>query len=90
MIKLWNKTKDVQPKALDGLRARCSLAGQHLELVYRPGAQGCGPTALTRNGRDLPFKRGANPYRSGAAEVAMADLLPRLNDGDNTLEVRLG
>jgi len=80
----------VLPQALDGLRARCSLAGRQLELVYRPGAQGCGPTALTLNGSELPFQRGTNPYRSGAAEVAMADLLPLLSEGDNLLEVRTG
>jgi hypothetical protein len=42
------------------------------------------------NGADLPFSRGANPYRAGAAEVPMAAVRERLVEGVNRLVVRIG
>jgi cellobiose phosphorylase len=80
----------VMPSALDGLCATLPLAGHEVELCYRLGPAGCGPTRLVLNGRPLPFTRGPNPYRVGAAQVAMEALRAGLVDGDNTLVVNTG
>ena len=80
----------VMPSALDGLRVRLPLAGRMLEIVYRLGATGCGPTRLELNGIDLPFKCGANPYRVGAAEVPMATLRAQPLSDDLRLVVYTG
>jgi CRISPR-associated protein Csx3 len=74
--------------ALDGLVARVPLGGVELEIEYRLGPQGCGPRALTLGGTPLAFARGANPYRTGAAEVVLADLQPRLAAGARRLVVQ--
>jgi cellobiose phosphorylase len=79
----------VIPPALDGLCADLALAGRRVRVVYRIGAAGCGPTALTLNGTDLSFRREPNPYRVGGAEVSMAALSQRLSAGENTLQVQL-
>ncbi len=79
----------VLPRVLDGLRARLRLAGREVELVYRVGERGCGPTALVWNGRPLAFEREANPYRSGGAEVPLDALRERLAPGRNELVVEL-
>jgi len=80
----------VLPRSLDGLRARLELAGRDVELVYRTGALGCGPTSLALNGRPLPFEREHNPYRTGGADVSMEALRERLGEGRNQLVVDLG
>jgi len=79
----------VIPKALDGLRAEIELAGKRVDVVYHIAAAGHGPTALTLNGTALPFERTANPYRCGAAQIAMAAVTALLNDQANTLSVQL-
>ncbi len=64
----------VMPAALDGVQARLPVAGRMVTIVYRLGGNGCGPTQLELNGAALPFTRGRNPYRVGAAQVSMAAL----------------
>ncbi|CAN5228829.1 hypothetical protein BH11PSE10_BH11PSE10_00500 [soil metagenome] len=79
----------VMPCALSGLRARVPLAGCELEIEYRLGTQGVGVTGVSLNGAPLVFTRGHNPYRVGAAVVAMSELLGRLSaDGANELVVQ--
>ena len=80
----------VIPPALDGLRARLPISGHSVEVLYRVGATGCGPVRLELNGSELPFTRGANPYRNGAAEVSMAVIEPRLVAEGNLLVIYLG
>jgi len=80
----------VIPPVLDGLRATLPIGGRDVEIVYRVGASGCGPTRLELNGRELPFSRGANPYRSGAAEVSMQVFEAGLLDEGNRLVVHIG
>jgi hypothetical protein len=58
------------------------------EVIYRIAS--CGPTAVNLNGTDLPFSRGANPYRIGATEVPMEAVLARLMDGVNRLCIQVG
>jgi hypothetical protein len=42
------------------------------------------------NGADLPFSRGANPYRMGASEVPMEAVLAKLIEGVNRLRIQVG
>jgi cellobiose phosphorylase len=78
------------PASLDGLQVESELAGRKVQISYRIGAAGYGPTAVTLNGTELSFTREANPYRTGGAEVPMTEVLERLTAGTNTLLVCLG
>ena len=79
----------VMPPALSGLRARLPLGGQEVEIEYRLGERGLGVTGLSLNGEPLTFTRGHNPYRVGAACVAMSELVRRLAaEGGNLLLVQ--
>ena len=80
----------VMPPALDGLRTRVALAGQLLDIEYRLGPDGCGPTRLELNGVALPFEPRANPYRASAAQLPMARLLALLAHDGNALVVHTG
>ena len=80
----------VMPTALDGLRVRLPVAGRMVEIVYRLGTKGCGPIRLELNGTVLPFTRGRNPYRTGAAEVSMAIFEAQPLTDDVTLIVYTG
>ena len=80
----------VIPPMLDGLRARLPINEHSVEVLYRAGATGCGPVWLELNGSELPFTRGVNPYRAGAAEVSMAVMKPRLAVDGNLLVIHLG
>ena len=79
----------VLPKRLDGLGAEIEVAGKPVYVAYHIAAVGHGPTSLILNGKALPFERAANPYRCGAAQVAMAAVTALLNDQSNTLHVQL-
>jgi cellobiose phosphorylase len=80
----------VLPASLDGLQAAGELAGRRVTITYRIGGAGYGPTAVALNGQELSFTHEANPYRTGGAEVPMAEVLARLTVGPNELLVCLG
>jgi len=80
----------VLPPSLDGLRAQLLLAGHRFDVRYLVVGSGAGPTALTLNGAPLAFNRGANAYRTGAAQVDMARLQNRLQPGVNELVIQIG
>jgi cellobiose phosphorylase len=80
----------VIPPSLDGLRVEIDWGGSLMEVTYRIKAAGCGPTGVNLNGADLPYTRGANPYRIGAAEVPMGAVRERLTAGTNRLTVHIG
>lgn len=61
----------VMPAALDGLKAKLTLAGHPVTVVYRIKSAGRGPTAVDLNGMNLDFTREANPYRPGAVRIAL-------------------
>ena len=67
-----------------------TLAGRQLEVTYHIQKAGCGPTKITLNGTELSFTRGSNPYRTGAAEIPMSAVHPRLTEGVNRLTVWIG
>jgi cellobiose phosphorylase len=64
----------VLPPALDGLRIEIGLLGQRFEIGYRVRGAGCGVDALQLDGLPLTFDEEPNPYRRGAARVALGDL----------------
>jgi CubicO group peptidase (beta-lactamase class C family) len=64
----------VLPPALDGLRVEVDLLGQRFDIRYRVRGAGCGVDALQLDGHMLAFGEEANPYRRGAARVALSDL----------------
>jgi 1,2-beta-oligoglucan phosphorylase len=80
----------VMPSRLDGLRATLTVAQHEVELLLHVGRRGHGPVNVELNDCPLQFTRGANPYRTGAAEVPMQALRSVLRDGVNRLVVRLG
>jgi 1,2-beta-oligoglucan phosphorylase len=80
----------VLPTRLDGLRATLTVAQHPVDLLLQVGPRGHGPLRVELNDRELPFTRGANPYRTGAAEVSMAAMRAALQPGVNRLLVRLG
>lgn len=80
----------VIPPALEGLRIELELAGKMVEVIYRIGHRGYGPTAVHLNGTDLAIIRGSNPYRTGAAEVPIAAVMENLRGDKNRLTVWLG
>lgn len=85
----WLTLDPVLPRALDGLRVDIEIAQRPVTVTYEVGAAGCGPIAVILNGEPLPFERGANPYRTGAAEIQMAEFAARLRANGNALTVRL-
>ena len=78
----------VLPPALDGLRVEVDLLGQRFDIRYRVRGAGCGVDALQLDGHMLAFGEEANPYRRGAARVALSDLAARA-DGDAARARRL-
>jgi 1,2-beta-oligoglucan phosphorylase len=80
----------VLPSRLDGLRSTLTVAQHEVDLLLQVGPRGHGPLQMDLNDRPLPFTRGANPYRTGAAEVPMESLRAALQAGVNRLVVRLG
>jgi cellobiose phosphorylase len=80
----------VIPQTLDGLRIDTELAGGRVEVIYHIAKKGCGPLTANLNGTDLPFTRGINPYRTGAAEIPMKAVRERMKDSNNRLDLSLG
>lgn len=79
----------VLPRALDGLRAAWELEGCPVQVEYRVRARGRGPLAIALNGRDVPFEREPNPYRTGAARISLSELRPALSPNANLLTIEL-
>ena len=80
----------VIPPSLDGLTIDWEMAGHCFEVEYRITGSGYGPIAVSLNGAALPFSRGDNPYRVGAAEIPMAEVHGKLTNGLNRLTIQLG
>ncbi|HQR53263.1 MAG TPA: hypothetical protein PLZ79_08320 [Burkholderiales bacterium] len=77
------------PRELDGLRAELVLAGMRFEITYVVEASGCGVQALEIAGQPLAFTRRDNPYRPGAAQVALSALRKAAKAGTIALAIRL-
>lgn len=64
----------VLPRSLNGLQARISFDGAAIDVTYRVGAHGVGPTAVALNGVPLPTKPLTNPYRAAGVSVSLRQL----------------
>src|SRR5262249_49622319 len=80
----------VIPAALDGLKVETMLLGRPVELSYRVKAAGAGVNRIDLNGVQLPFDTDSNPYRRGAALLARAPLVQRLQASGNLLTIDIG
>jgi 1,2-beta-oligoglucan phosphorylase len=80
----------VIPAALDGMRVATTLLGRPVELRYQIKGAGCGVNRITLNGTELVFDTDSNPHRRGAALLARAALLQRLQAAGNVLTIDLG
>lgn len=80
----------VIPASLSGLRVRLALFAKAVEVIYEINGAGCGVTAISVNGHDVSFTHETNPYRTGAARIDRAQLLPRLDQPKNTMVVHVG
>ena len=80
----------VIPAALDGLKVALQLAERQLEIIYQITGRGCGPLAVNLNDVKLAFVREENPYRPGAARIALGALLGAMKASDNRLTIQLG
>jgi len=75
---------------LSGLRAEVQVLGRRVQVEYRVGTRGCSPRAVVLDGRSLPFRRVANPYRAGGAAVPVEEWVGRRRpDGPDVLRVEL-
>ena len=79
----------VVPPALDGLEVELPLCGTRVTVRYRTGRRGRGPVELLLNGARLEFESLPNPYRTGAAQVAIDEIREHLTDGRNVFEISL-
>ncbi len=79
----------VIPASLDGLKVKLQLAGHSIEVAYRIKRKGCGPVSITLNGSNLDFIREKNPYRAGAARIAMDALVKGLKGVANQITIVL-
>lgn len=80
----------VMPASLDGLTYDTMLWQRPLQVRYRIRGRGCGVNGVSINGLPVAFAREANPYRTGAAIIAVADLQPLLEGDRGLLSVDLG
>lgn len=80
----------VIPVALDGLSAETALWQRAVQVRYRIHGRGSGVNAVRINDVAVPFAREANPYRAGAAIVALPDLQPLLAGAGGVLCIDLG
>lgn len=77
------------PLSLDGIRVEMEVAGFPVEIMYHTGNKGFGPARVQLNGEDLLYTRASNPYRTGAAEIAMQAVRKLLRSKDNRLAIYL-
>src|SRR5262249_41232090 len=80
----------VIPSALDGLSVATTLLGRAIDVSYSVGAKGCGVSSIRLNGRKLDFEREHNPYREGAACVALGAVTDALQAKKNKLQITVG
>lgn len=80
----------VIPAALSGMSLQLEIAGRLVEIIYHVQGRGCDPVAVHLNKIELNFSREANPYRLGAARIAMADFTSCSGGQGNVLEIFVG
>jgi CRISPR-associated protein Csx3 len=80
----------VLPTSLDGLEATVPLDGIPLDLTFRLGPRGVGPTAVALNGVTLQTSPLSNPYRPAGVVIDMALVRAAMNSSArNHLEIEV-
>jgi CRISPR-associated protein Csx3 len=79
----------VLPASADGLIASVRLFGRPVEVRFRVGPTGSGPTSVTVDGTRLEAYRLENPYRTGGLAVHSEDLHRLLAAGANRIDVEV-
>ena len=79
----------VLPTSADGLVASVRLFGRPVEVRFRVGAVGSGPTSVTVGDLGLDAYRLENPYRTGGLAVRSEDLHRLLESGANRIDVEV-
>ncbi|MEP7034348.1 MAG: hypothetical protein ABI934_02100 [Actinomycetota bacterium] len=73
---------------LDGLQASVPLYGTQVDLTFKVGPRGVGPTAVSLNGVALATTPLSNPYRPAGVAVEMAQVRAGMRaSGENHLEI---
>jgi len=76
--------------SLDGLQARVPVDGIPLNLTFRVGDRGVGPTSVALNGVVLQSDPLSNPYRPAGVAIDMASVRAAMNaSGQNHLEIQV-
>jgi len=75
---------------LDGLQLQWCFGSDVLDICYRVGPAGHGPTRITLGAHELHFEREPNRYRTGGAAVSRAAFAAALAHGARTLQIELG
>ena len=79
----------VIPYALDGLMTSLTLLDHAVTLKYAV-KEGCfSPKAISINGNPVKFSYEVNNYRQGGAVIPVNQLVTRLDQADNIIEVQL-
>jgi cellobiose phosphorylase len=79
----------VLPHSLNGLKARITLDGAAIDVTYRVGALGAGPTAVVLNGVPLPTIPLTNPYRAPGVSVSLRQVREILAVTPGQLDVEI-
>ena len=92
-IRLRGRHVEIDPvlaHSLDGLKARIVLVGAPLDISYRVGERGFGPTAVMVNGVALPAVPLANRYREPGVSVPLQHLRDAITSPSRRLDVEVG
>jgi len=79
----------VIPPELNGLKVNLSLYAKAVDVIYHLRKSGCGTLSAELNGVPLDFIREPNPYRTGAARIAMETWNAHLKENGNQLVITL-
>jgi len=79
----------VMPKSLHGLSISLEFLDHPVTFVYRVSEGEYSPKHITVNGQSVLFSREENKYREGGASIPLDELIARLNEEENIVEVTL-
>jgi 1,2-beta-oligoglucan phosphorylase len=79
----------VLPRSLNGLKARIPFDRATIDVTYRVGARGAGPTAVVLNGVRMPMVPLANPYRAPGVSVPLWQVREILAGAPGRLDVEV-
>ncbi len=74
----------ILPKVLDGLEMIYRLADKDVRIIFHLASQ---KSAVVANGQELTIEREQNPYRQGGYVVSLAELVARLDEKENQIDI---